>query len=156
MSDYIDEDTTEDTMGWERAVKDAAAKGCKIVLPEPNQLFVDIDSQATYEHFINVGMKHLRRIYPDAGLRIKVSPSEEPWHYHATVTLPEPIENDITRIALQAMLGSDPVRELLSWERLVRGLRVPVLFFEKLENKIEPSMDGPTYDEPPTGIVLTE
>jgi hypothetical protein len=36
----------------------------------------------------------------------------------------------IERVALQAMLGSDSIREMLSWLRLRRGIDTPTIFFE--------------------------
>lgn len=37
---------------------------------------------------------------------------------------------ELERLALQSMLQSDPIRELLGYGRLIRGTQYPVLFFE--------------------------
>jgi hypothetical protein len=50
-------------------------------------------------------------------------------HWHAKIVCDKPL-SDITRIALQAVLGSDRKRELLSLCRYFAGSRYPTLFFE--------------------------
>lgn len=139
-------DTFRPSHRMERAQKAAVAKGCRIVLPRPEELFIDMDTQAAYDHFIAVGLRHLRRIFPDAEVKVTPSPSGKPGRYHGVVTLPRHVRDERERVLLQALLGSDLVRELVAWERIERRAPHPVLFFEKVENNQEPIevKSGPT------------
>lgn len=107
---------------------DAAALGLQVVLPEPEQLLIDIDSEQDYEHVINA-----LAVFIENGenyLIEKVVPSKTPGHGHVYVRCPRPI-SAIERIALQAIFGSDKKREALSYLRYERGyLRPPTCFFE--------------------------
>jgi len=49
---------------------------------------------------------------------------------HVTVTLDQPIDN-YQRVALQAIMGSDRVREFLSYVQHRNGDQHPILFIEK-------------------------
>lgn len=53
---------------------------------------------------------------------------------HVSITLLKPM-SQIERLFLQTALGSDPVRELLSWGRVRNGCPYPTLFFEKSVDK---------------------
>lgn len=67
-------------------------------------------------------------------------PSKTVGHWHITVMLKD--ELPLTeRLFLQVCLGSDPMRELLSWSRARRHDPVPVLF-------IEPQVPSFDYDGP--------
>jgi len=109
----------------------AAAKGLRVRYPQPNELFIDIDSAEAYAQF-----KRLREVFergePIVGTTIAASPSEAPGHYHAIVTL----RRDVLpreRVMLQALLGSDPMRELLSYRRVIAGSdpEAVSVFFER-------------------------
>ena len=60
---------------------------------------------------------------------VRPSPSGRPGRHHVVVTMPRPV-SPMERIALQAILGSDPIREMLSWFRIERGIEEPTIFFE--------------------------
>ncbi len=62
---------------------------------------------------------------------------------HIYVTLKEPITN-AERIALQAALGSDPKREILSLARLRRGETTPTLLFEVKKTENTPTVSVQT------------
>ena len=51
------------------------------------------------------------------------------------MTLTEPVSNE-KRILLQALLGSDPVREMLSLIRVLNDDEHPTLFMEKPAQKL--------------------
>lgn len=113
----------------EAAVEKARARGLVVRLPKPNELFVDIDTFAAYERFkeqIEV-LKRWHRV-----VDVVESPSASGGaHKHIVVTLGNHV-TPITRIALQAMLGSDLKREMLSYGRLLTGSSPhPTLFFER-------------------------
>src|ERR1700733_13072486 len=111
---------------------EAEKRGHRIVAPLANQLFIDIDTKEQLEHFIQaVGVVNER---PDVEPLIKryvdaPSPSGEPFHRHITVTLVRDVEDERERILYQALLGSDPMRELLSYQELRMGDACPTVFF---------------------------
>jgi hypothetical protein len=106
----------------------AYAKGLDVVVPKPNELFVDIDSKDDLAVFVtHIGV--MAAAIP-ATWTIKPSPSGKEHRYHATVVL----SRDVTvaeRIALQAALGSDRLHECLSIISALGGNDTPTLFFEK-------------------------
>lgn len=107
-------------------------RGLRVVLPEANQLQVDIDSfealgvfAANVERLGDLVESHVRT----------VSPSRKSGHYHVTVTLKRPVRDPMERILLQLLLGSDVTRELLSWKRATADMADPTIFFERAEDK---------------------
>jgi hypothetical protein len=106
----------------------AKAAGLTIVTPEPNQLLIDIDEEsASIQYNQMIGMFCSFFDVVD----IKDNPSKSgAKHRHITLTLGHPISN-VERVLLQAILGSDPKRELLSYVRLLRGIEPATLFFEQ-------------------------
>lgn len=109
----------------------AEQNGLDVILPNPNQLFVDIDSEDALAIFVNrVG--EIRK-WVDLDYLVNSSPSGRKGHYHIYVTLTRNITSENERILLQLLLGSDPSREVMSWARVVAGNSAPTLFFEKKE-----------------------
>jgi len=111
----------------EEATALAKANGRVVVVPKANELFVDIDSEADMERF-----KRLRATV-ESFLPLKVdvrpSPSGRPGRHHIVVTLDREV-TEIERVALQAILGSDPTREALSYRRILNSITPATLFFE--------------------------
>ena len=112
----------------ECAIQEAKDNGLDVVFPKPSELQVDIDSDAAYERYCGV-LDRLLHHLPFVTESITPSRSGYPKR-HIVLTLREPV-TDVQRIALQAILGSDPVRELLSLKRIENGDPHPTLFFEK-------------------------
>jgi hypothetical protein len=112
-----------------RSLTEAAAfaesKGCRIVYPEPNELFIDIDTYEDWDRFLS----HIDK-FKDWRWKARPSPSGMPWRKHVVVTLPSPV-SERTRIFYQVALGSDIHREMLSWKRLEKGETAPTMFLEK-------------------------
>lgn len=110
----------------EQLAAKAAGSGRVVVHAEPNQLFIDLDSEESLAKFyeqIDILEKYEQ-------LARNVSESNQPGHYHAVVTLdrvPHPFE----RVALQAALGSDRKRELLALIQKQDGNPGPNVFFER-------------------------
>lgn len=115
----------------EEFIRQMKAAGYRIVAPEPNQLQIDIDTPeqyAVYQHAIECVMRNWPRC---AALTFEEHASKSGWPArHITITLPFEVD-PWQRIALQAALGSDPIRELLSATRLLKGAELPTLFVEK-------------------------
>lgn len=126
----------------EAAEKAAAAKGLVVVIPKANELFVDIDSAEDFAVF----EKHVERLqaasHQELGCAVldyRVTPSNSGGERrHAVVTLSRDVKSDVERCLLQACLGSDRLRELLSWVRIESGVRVhPTVFFERPAANVE-------------------
>lgn len=113
------------------AFLEAESKNCTIVLPERNQLLIDIDDEAgelAYTRNITKFQEHIAKI-GDKG-RFAPSKSGELGHYHYTLNLERNV-TPLKRILFQLMLGSDRTRETLSYIRLINEDPNPTLFFEK-------------------------
>ena len=113
----------------EESLAAAAKQGLAVITPKANELFVDIDSDASFEAFTTMVAK-LAEFEPGTQWQCAPSKSGLPKR-HAVVTLTREV-GDIERIALQAILASDPLRELLSYVRVRAGQEAPIKFFERL------------------------
>lgn len=114
----------------EEAFSKAKARGLVALAPKPNELFVDIDDEQSMEAFALRRAIFDRHILPLPGLVEAVpSKSGRPGKFHITLQLERDI-TDLERVLFQLMLGSDPVRELLSYRRILNGDPHATLFFE--------------------------
>jgi hypothetical protein len=70
-------------------------------------------------------------------------------HTHTIVKLVSPVEDMRERLFLQAVLGSDPKRELLSRYRLARNHPTPSVLFRPRAKKATPPVDplNAVFDE---------
>jgi NDP-sugar pyrophosphorylase family protein len=111
-----------------RMVKD----GFDILVPDTHELFIDIDTEENYQRFL-VGIARLQQEFDEPLGKVeyteKPSKSGLPKR-HVIVSLPFDV-TPAERIAYQAVLGSDLVREVLSLFRLRWGDPVPTLLAEK-------------------------
>lgn len=115
-----------DARNSEDAIQWAAENNLDIILPDNNQLLVDLDdyaSQQAYERTIPL-------IAETYGLKDVTETVSRSGNLHRIVTLNTNI-SATERIALQAILGSDRRREAHSLRRLRQGEQNPTLFFEK-------------------------
>lgn len=124
---------TEDKNTYDRELTLEAlrAEGWKIVVPADNELQIDIDCEEDEKLFLrnfSVLFDYLTEGNPS--YVTTPSPSGEPFHSHITVTLPFAV-TPWQRIALQASLGSDRMRELLSSVRVIHGHEPATIFKEK-------------------------
>lgn len=118
------------SMTLDAASAKAASKGLVVKLPAANELFVDIDNDADFAVFT----KHLATLGEHVSvLGFDETPSNSGGtHRHVVVRLGRDIANDVERIFLQAVLGSDRLRELLSWACIqAKASPHPSVFFEK-------------------------
>lgn len=111
-----------------RAIEEAERSGLDVVYPKPNELQIDIDN----EHSLLLFGKQLDIVKKFIGY---VSHTDNPSRSggvkrHITVVLSHEVST-IERLALQAMLGSDRVRELLGYVQYQENDPNPVLFLEK-------------------------
>lgn len=118
-------------------INEVVARGDRIVVPTDQELQVDIDSEDAYTHFLAVweGFKDSlsEHKYPPS-FASHPSRSGLP-RRHITVTLPYKLSSSWERIALQQLLGSDPVRERMNCYRCLWEDTDPVLFTEPGEPK---------------------
>ena len=113
------------------AEAEATGKGLVVRYPEPNELFIDIDSAAQFaEHTKLLAMFQRGEA---CAVLYTPSPSGLPGRQHCVVTLQRPVRDAAERVHLQALLGSDLKREMLGWLRHQRGAdeKRTSLFFEK-------------------------
>lgn len=106
------------------------SEGFRVVLPADNELLIDIDTEQHYATFLRSLESVVRNVGNFSDWRIEAHPSKSGLpRQHITISLPFAVD-PYERIAWQAALGSDPMRELLSAIRLMRGDAHPTLFVE--------------------------
>ncbi len=104
----------------------ATLNGGQVVTPQPNQLFIDIDSTEDRAAFgLMLGL--LQQFEEAAVVYDKPSPSGKPGHSHVIVELTHPVTNE-QRIMLQAALGTD--RKATFFQAMRIQANDPTLFFE--------------------------
>jgi hypothetical protein len=98
-----------------------------LVQPKPNEVFVDLDNEAAQCGFA-ARWNDFVRVYPNATVQYTTSKSG---NLHAYVTVPEldPLTMP-ERIAMQAALGSDPLREMIALNHHRGGYEYASVFFE--------------------------
>lgn len=111
----------------------ADAKGCVVVLPMSHELFIDIDNHDDLVLFDRrwTWAKQFVKKLAKATFAKTPSPSGEPDHFHIRVSAEGEHFDADERILLQAILGSDPTREMISYWRWENNAPNPTLFFEK-------------------------
>lgn len=102
-------------------------QGYEIIYPAPNELLIDLDTEEDWKNFKS-HFYRLRNEFPEMKFKDYPSKSGLP-RRHVRVTMPFQMDN-LERIAWQAVLCSDPVRELLSMIRWKAGYNHPTLFCE--------------------------
>lgn len=108
----------------------AKSKGLVLRSPAPNELFIDIDSDAALREHARLMKAAPKGLVTSS--YITPSPSGKSGHFHVVVTLSREVSST-ERVMLQALFGSDLMRELLSWRRIQDGAEdnAVSLFFEK-------------------------
>ena len=119
---------------YDKLSKWAADNDLEIVLPNPNELFVDLDSEQAYELFL-AQIEVLKQILDVTEVSTYPSKSGLPCR-HVRVTVRNPKTRGGTlgameRLALQTMLGSDRRCEILRYMRYCFNDPTPTLFLEK-------------------------
>jgi hypothetical protein len=128
-----------ETKTKEDAEKKAKRLGLILTKPAANELFIDLDSLEATRDFLFVRMPALKQVWKQADFLMSPSPSGKNGHNHARVTIPElKTLTDHERIALQAALGSDPLREMLAIHNARDGYPYLSVLFEKPSKESEP------------------
>lgn len=111
----------------------AAELNLEVKYPTSDELFVDIDTNEDFI-FLNSNIDKLKKHFKSVTFTWSISKSGGD-KKHIIVKMPWPM-SEIERICLQACLGSDRVRELLSFISLNHDpLCKPTCFFEKKINE---------------------
>jgi hypothetical protein len=113
------------------AEKQAAKNGCFVEIPPATTLQIDVDSDASYTTFLEQ-LEVLRSLNPLERYTFDVRPSKTPGHRHVRVFMSSEVL-PLERILLQAVLGSDRKRELMSYTGLQMGQEHPTVFFRPKE-----------------------
>jgi len=113
-----------------RAIRIAADNGWRVDFPAADELFIDIDGDYSLTKF-NQNLLVLDRMIGVLAHQETPSKSGEVGKFHARVRLRRELKGNVERVMLQAMMGSDPTRELLSLERILVNDPQPTLFYEK-------------------------
>lgn len=117
----------------QRAINQAQMEGLDVVFPQDSALQIDIDNEHSYRLLQNQLLIMDKFVGP-SNYTEKPSKSGAPWKLHITLTFDRTF-TALERVGLQAMLGSDRVRELLSYVQLQNGDPHPTLFLEKVAPK---------------------
>jgi hypothetical protein len=132
---------TYESLDSQEAIKEAEANGGLVIYPSDMELFCDLDSEESVKIF-DAGVERLKWMI---GVSSKtIGPSRSPGKFHGTVRLSQPVKSNTERILLQACLGSDPLRELLSYARVMKRDPHPTLF---IEGGTKPDKSIPKEDE---------
>lgn len=116
--------------GHDPDLKKRAAKKGNLVIkrPKDDEVFIDVDTQDQYLQFLMV-----QKFFQEHGYILNTedsaSPSGREHHRHIVVRWYRAL-SEYERVALQTILGSDPKREMLSWQGLEAGHQGVSVFFE--------------------------
>lgn len=112
------------------AIRKAERTGCTIEYADDHTLQLDLDSdEADYIYDKQLRLLDELGIIHILKLTERRSKSD---NWHITITLRDPLSIEV-RILLQACLGSDIKRELLSYAGYLKGQTRPVLLFRPKE-----------------------
>jgi len=111
----------------EKAFEKAKEEGCKVVIPDDHTLTLDIDAPCLPSSYY----KMINKLYQHFTIKESKVTFSKSGNLHVYLTFQESF-TDTEKILLQALLGSDPVRELMSFLRVRKGnLGHAILMFEK-------------------------
>lgn len=109
----------------------AAEANVHVILPRADELLMDIDSRR-HRKTLRERLELLRAANIDVQIiDERRSQGWRFWHpkYHVTLRFPR-LLNDAERIAWQAVLGSDTMREFISMVTFEKNIPHPTVFFE--------------------------
>lgn len=113
------------------AEEQALKEGLVVVRSTPKTLLLDLDNAAAVAQYVRMREK-VREFY---ALNVGWEWKSRSGNQHVVLELRDPLPVE-TRLLLQAVLGSDPMRELLARQRLVHGETEPCLLFRPPHNPV--------------------
>lgn len=120
----------EDQAKRDAVVHEARLKGFTVVEGDDYHLLLDIDSKELDAKFWSAFSMMLDRFPGDYE---KWHSKSGNWHFYVTLDKPLPL---LERIALQAMCGSDPRKEMMSLCSAQIGVTNPVLLFKPPQRRL--------------------
>jgi hypothetical protein len=136
-----------------RPIAEKQAGGLTIIDANDYVLQLDFDTTDAYETFVAILLPGLLRLDHDKGIlgiRKVVKTMLKSGNTHVYITT-EQVMLTATRVALQAILGSDPVREMLNIAGYLTGIPNGIMLFENPH--VQPEV---IYDANPTRASLTQ
>lgn len=112
--------------GVDEAAANAEIAGYEVIRSTPRTLLLDLDTVPQMVQFLSV--KDV--VDNNFGIARQEEWKSKSGNVHKLIWLAEPIEDPAMRYALQAALGSDPVKEALSIRRLLNGVKEPSMLFK--------------------------
>lgn len=112
-----------------RNIKKAKEKKLRVVEATPTTLQLDFDNIKSLRMF-GWQWHTLKKVGLAKGWKARIINSKSRGHVHVYIYLRKALPLG-TRIALQALLGSDLKRELYNWIRGCTGAKFPIVFFER-------------------------
>lgn len=125
----LDSDLTKEAYDHEAAM--AEINGFEVIIRKPDQLLLDLDSELARSIFYSQS----ERMGAILDGHSESWPSKTPGHDHLLLGLRAEV-TPLEAIALQAMLGSDPMREYLNLLRLRNEVEEPTRLFRPKTNTI--------------------
>ena len=120
-------------------IREAEAAGLRVEVGSPTVLQLDLDSIAATHHALNT----VKRLGAELGMQRVTMTRSKSGNTHVRVYLNAPgIEDHAQRMLLQALLGSDPVREFLNWRAALAGRPEECILFETPEAREEEFIRG--------------
>lgn len=112
----------------------AKSRNMCVVLPQSNQLQIDLDTEEDYQEFLRRfdefradGNETFNR-----GIKTEIYCSASGFpHRHVYITFKDRTFTELERILIQAALNDDPLRVYLNTKRFLYGVKNPSRLFEK-------------------------
>lgn len=107
-------------------IQKAVSEGMEVVISDRRTLLLDLDDEAAkarYRQFL----PRFEELFPIEKKEAWKSKSGAGMHVKLTLYQDAPVE---ARLAMQAALGSDPMREMLGLKRVWNGIEEPSLLFK--------------------------
>lgn len=118
-----------DLCSVEESIKKAEHFDCDVIRSDEYHLLLDLDSKEQQKHFDKMLKSGaLQKFFPCKVVDFWQSKSGK-GHKHVVLKLEKPL-HPLQRLVLQAALGSDPNREILTLQRVLRGEEEPSLLYK--------------------------
>ncbi len=123
----------------------AASNGCEVIESNDRTLQLDLDSEASVEQAVRCWPLFLEALGAHGNVIVSVRAwTSRHGRVHVEIVLAAGMTTDL-RLAMQAALGSDPKREILSITRLGHGMVTPSLLFRPRGAEVRVAEDTNQY-----------
>jgi hypothetical protein len=135
----------------EKQLQDAGmAEDFIIVVADAYTIQVDLDTEDDLRHFD----KHIKILEPQLAIENVIYTRSKSDRWHVTIKSKQSW-NDLSRVAIQACLGSDRMRETLNIKNVLQGKENAILFIERKDmwQQIMKTTGGGTLTIKPVDVV---